>query len=227
MKKLNAFAFRDFDMERILQRPFFKEFHFDADKSDAQILQVLKSADSDSFEMTQHKFDSLDSLLVRVAEYQEHLKRHGERLTKYARRVATKIATDDNADVSVLRARHKRAGELSMKYCGCISDTNGTTTFFLGGIAVDNVGGLIEKIVARYKELDEKVKIHYRKIFATRLKQARKERGLTQEELGKCLNISQRAIGNYENSTREPSIAMLIRMSQKLKRPIDWLVGAI
>lgn len=40
-KTKNAFAFHDFDSARILQRPFFRNFYFEPDKSDEEILQSL------------------------------------------------------------------------------------------------------------------------------------------------------------------------------------------
>ncbi len=39
---------KTYDIARILQRPFFREFHFDADKSDAQILKSLSMTTEDS-----------------------------------------------------------------------------------------------------------------------------------------------------------------------------------
>ena len=48
MKTKNAFAFRDFDSTRILQRPFFRDFNFDTEKSDAQILESLSMIPEDS-----------------------------------------------------------------------------------------------------------------------------------------------------------------------------------
>ena len=226
-KTKDAFAFRSFDEERILQRRYFKDFHFDEDKTDAEIIAAMSANDFDSFETTQKKIDALDVLLAKAAEYQKHIERHGARLTKYAHAVAHRIATDEQSDISLLRGRHKRAGNLSQKYSGCVSDIDGTTTYFRGGIVVDDVGRLCQKIAKSYKVLDEKIKLHYRKIFASRLKQARKEFRLTQAGLATKLNLSQRAIGSYENAEREPSIAMLVRISKEVKRPIDWLVGAI
>ena len=225
-KKKNAYAFRSYDGTRILQRPFFKSLKLPAG-TDAEILSALKAADSDSLDVMEEKVQELGEVAFLVASYQRHLKRHGDRLRKYTQAVANKIAADDDVDMSELRARYKRANELSMRYCGCVSGVNGTTTFYLGGITVDDVGGLIQKIAERYKELAEKVKVQYRKIFATRLKQARKEMKLTQSGLATKLKLSQRAVGSYENAENEPSIAMLIRISKELKRPIDWLVGAI
>ena len=48
MKTKNAFAFRDFDSNRILQRPFFKNFYFDSQKSDDEILQSLNNVTDES-----------------------------------------------------------------------------------------------------------------------------------------------------------------------------------
>ena len=38
------------------------------------------------------------------------------------------------------------------------------------------------------------------------------------------LNISREALSYYENGKREPSIAMLIRMSQYINVSIDYLI---
>lgn len=227
-KTRNALALRDFDDERILQRPYFRKFREEyqiGDDADEGILETLGAAEADSFETTQKKFDTLDALLVKTTEYQRHIKRHGERLTAYERKVANRIASDEKADVGELRERFKRANELSMKYCGCVTDASSATTFFLGGIAVDNVGGLIQKMVTRYKELDDKIKTRYRKIFATRLKQAREAAGLTQSELSKRTGLKSRAISNYEQALNEPSLATLVRFSQRLKRPVGYFLG--
>ena len=223
-KTRNAFAFRGFDSERILQRRFFREMKL-PETTDERILEKLSMTDSDSFEGTQAKMATIGNLLSKVAEYQKHIKRHGDRLTRYARAVEHTITTDEKADIAALKLRYSRAGKLSVKYSGSFT-AYGLTSTFLGGIAVDDVGGLCNKLAARYKELDAKIKAHYRKIFATRLKQARKEIGLTQAELGTQLGVSQRGISNFENADREPSIAMLVKISEKLKRPVGWFLGA-
>ena len=222
-KTKNAFAFRDFDAEKILQRKFFQTLNLPKGM-DEEILQKMGMADFDSFEGTQAKLEAMGALLRRTAEYQKHIKRHGDRLTRYARAVEHTITTDDKADIAAFKLRYSRAGKLSVKYSGCFT-AYGMTSNFLGGIAVDNVGRLCDKIAARYKELDEKIKSHYRNTFAARLKRVRKEMGLTQTGLATLLNISPRAVGSYENAEREPSIAMLAKISKTLNRSIDWLIG--
>lgn len=223
-KTRDAFAFRDFAPERILQRRFFKDFYFDANKSDEEILQKFSATDSDSFEITQEKFDTMDDLLVRAVEYQKHIKRHGDRLTKYTRALEYKIATDETANIEVLRKRHKRVDELSMKYCGAVTAA-GIASYLFAGIAVKDVGGLCQKIAKVYKELDGKIKSHYRKIFAERLKQARKELRLTQNAFGNLLGLTQRGVSNFENAIYEPSLAVLVKISEKLNRPVGWFLG--
>lgn len=229
-KTKNAFALRGFDEARILQRNFFQTLYLPKG-TDEEILQKMGAKAKDNFEITQQKLDAMGKLLARVAEYQQHIKRHGNRLARYARAVEYKITTDRNADISALRTRHDKAIQLSMDYCGLLMTagiiTNSIDNFALGGIAVDYVGRLCDKVAGRYKQLDEKIKTHYRNTFATRLKEARKEMGLTQTDFGFLVGLSQRAISNFENADREPSIAALVKISKRTKRPIDWLLGAI
>ena len=151
-KTKNAFAFRDFDAEKILQRKFFQTLNLPKGM-DEEILQKMGMADFDSFEGTQAKLEAMGALLRRTAEYQKHIKRHGDRLTRYARAVEHTITTDDKADIAAFKLRYSRAGKLSVKYSGCFT-AYGMTSNFLGGIAVDNVGRLCDKIAARYKELE-------------------------------------------------------------------------
>lgn len=226
MKTKDAFAFRDFDEKRILQRPFFKGFHFAADKSDAEILQDLSYADSDSIEILLQKFDMLDDLLTTAAKYQKHIKRHGDRLTKYARRLESKAISDEDANIARLREMHKRADKLSMDYCGIVTAEGVISRYGFTGIAVDDIGGLCQRIAERYKDVDERIKRHYTNIFAERLKFARIAKNMTQEKLAIILKITQKAVSNYEKGLREPSFALLVKISQKLNRPVGWFLGA-
>ena len=56
------------------------------------------------------------------------------------------------------------------------------------------------------------------------LKQIRKERRLTQLKVAMDLNISREALSHYENGIREPSIDMLIKMSEYFNVSIDFLI---
>ncbi len=57
------------------------------------------------------------------------------------------------------------------------------------------------------------------------LKQIRKERRLTQLKVAMDLNISREALSHYENGKREPSIDMLIKMSEYFNVSIDFLIN--
>lgn len=48
--------------------------------------------------------------------------------------------------------------------------------------------------------------------FATRLKQARENAGLTQLELAKKLGVTKSAIGNYENGVSSPKDIVLLKI---------------
>lgn len=56
------------------------------------------------------------------------------------------------------------------------------------------------------------------------LKKIRKERRLTQLKVAMDLNISREALSHYENGKREPSIDMLVKMSEYFNVSIDFLI---
>lgn len=61
--------------------------------------------------------------------------------------------------------------------------------------------------------------------FGSRLLQARKKKGLSQEELAKHLGTKGPAIGRYERDEMKPSIEAATKMAQVLEVSLDWLVG--
>ncbi len=61
--------------------------------------------------------------------------------------------------------------------------------------------------------------------FAERLKHLRKQRGLTQKQLGEALGLGQTAIANYEQGNRSPDSEGLIRISEVLDVSVDALLG--
>ena len=56
-----------------------------------------------------------------------------------------------------------------------------------------------------------------------RIKEIRKKRGLTQEQLGKLLNISQTMVAQYENNKRKPKLETLQKIATALKVPVSEL----
>lgn len=58
-----------------------------------------------------------------------------------------------------------------------------------------------------------------------RLKQLRKERGVSQQELADAVGVSQPSINKYENHNIEPDIAVLLQMADFFNTSVDYIVG--
>lgn len=57
-----------------------------------------------------------------------------------------------------------------------------------------------------------------------RITSLRKKLGISQTELAQKICVSSSAIGMYEQGRREPSVAILIALSQELNVSIDYLL---
>jgi transcriptional regulator with XRE-family HTH domain len=62
-------------------------------------------------------------------------------------------------------------------------------------------------------------------ILSERLKACRKAKGLTQQQAAIYCDITEKAYQNYELMTREPKIAILMRIADLYDVSIDYLVG--
>ena len=56
------------------------------------------------------------------------------------------------------------------------------------------------------------------------LKNIRKQRNLNQQKVAMDLNISREALSHYENGKREPSLNMLLKMSDYFNVSINYLI---
>ena len=84
MKTKNAFAFRDFDSSRILQRTFFKNFYFELNKSDDEILQSLNNKIDESVDSSEKKLYMIQEILEHLKAFRHLIDKHNEtRLNKY------------------------------------------------------------------------------------------------------------------------------------------------
>lgn len=61
--------------------------------------------------------------------------------------------------------------------------------------------------------------------FGNRLKQARKEKHMTQKELAKRLGLEQSAISNYEKSFRTPPMQSILDIAEALEVSVSYLLG--
>lgn len=64
-----------------------------------------------------------------------------------------------------------------------------------------------------------------RDILSKRLKQCRKERGLSQREVAIFCDITEKTYQNYELMTREPKLDILIRIADYYEVSLDYLTG--
>lgn len=58
-----------------------------------------------------------------------------------------------------------------------------------------------------------------------RIRQLRRGMDMTQGELAKRLEVSQSAVGMYEQGRREPPYNVLIKISKLFDAPLDWLLS--
>jgi transcriptional regulator with XRE-family HTH domain len=68
-------------------------------------------------------------------------------------------------------------------------------------------------------------KVEVQPVFGKRLRKLRIERGITQEELGKVLNVSKKTISAYENGLIDPSTDTLSAIASYFEVSVDWLLG--
>lgn len=61
--------------------------------------------------------------------------------------------------------------------------------------------------------------------FSDNLKQLRKERNLTQNDIAKILNISRQAYSKYEKGLSEPSLNSLVKLANYFDISTDTLLG--
>ena len=62
--------------------------------------------------------------------------------------------------------------------------------------------------------------------FGGRLLEARKKKGISQEEIARFLNTKGPVIGRYERDEMKPSIEVAAKMAGYLDVSLDFLVGA-
>ena len=62
-------------------------------------------------------------------------------------------------------------------------------------------------------------------IISPRLRPLRKQKRLSQEELGKMIGVTKGTISTYESGDREPPLKTLIKIADALDVSLDWLCG--
>ena len=65
----------------------------------------------------------------------------------------------------------------------------------------------------------------YKEIFASRIKKARLDTGLTQTKISEETGIKQSTIAKYETETLEPDLEKLGILADYYNVSVDWLLG--
>ena len=61
--------------------------------------------------------------------------------------------------------------------------------------------------------------------IAEQIQRIRKQRGLSQIQLGDLLGVSQQVVTNYERGLREPNIEMMLKIAEIFDVSIEVLIG--
>lgn len=63
------------------------------------------------------------------------------------------------------------------------------------------------------------------KVFSKRLKELRKEKKLTQQEIAELLGVKRNTYSDWENGKTEPNFENLIKLADFFEVSLDWLFG--
>jgi transcriptional regulator with XRE-family HTH domain len=61
--------------------------------------------------------------------------------------------------------------------------------------------------------------------MSERIRRIRKQKGLSQTDLGELIGVSQQVITNYERGAREPNVEILLKIAGALGVTIEALIG--
>ena len=201
MKTKNAFAFRDFDSSRILQRPFFKNFYFDSNKSDAEILESLNQATEDSVDSWEKNLYAIKAIHDRLGEFRHLINRHNEkRLDTYNKR-KSKL---ENVKITELQ----RPAPVMEYFSASLS-----------------VLELMNKFKNLYRDIEKKIQVRYRKDFAGRLKRIRQDLKLTQKQFGDLIRVSPQVFSFYERGEHDIPVHTIIRLAKALNMSGNQILG--
>lgn len=224
MKTPNAFALRDFDSERILQRNYFikrlarehittwaettindNSVYIESDPDKLDTYDARNVAHMGSAEMVE-RLARLKKIKSAVSDYKKLLDVHKARLdclsTHYAKRFAETVA-------QMWQEKYQRAQNFQQAYSEAIT-------------AIYN---LLEKITKLEQSGEKAIDQQRRKEFADRLQDTRQKAGLRQSDLALKVRIAPTTISNYEQGRADPQIPLLIRICHALNCSPNKLLG--
>lgn len=209
-KTENAFALKNFDVERILQRPFFLHrlgvMHEDTDNNILDLYNVANVAHLGIKKM-EKKVADLRQLKIATEDYVKFLTSHeSDKIRKLVIYYADKFVETVNP---IFKKKFECARSLQEAY----------------GIAIKLVHNLVKQISNLERENEKTIQRYYREEFAANLKQTRISRKMTQRQLAERLDIAIPSLSQYENAIIEPTLKNLVRLADILKTSTDALLG--
>lgn len=195
-KTRNAFAFRNFDETRILQRPYFRQFNL-PNQADTDILKLLQATADDDVDAMENKLSTLKALHERVQDFINLINRYCDRARKLTRLLLN-------------------AGKIKPPVLTPPSD-------YLNAIFYTK--DLLGNIAQNYYALEKKIQKKYRAEFTARLRHYLDESGLTRRKLGDLVQVSPQSMSKYFLGQNEMPIHTLIRISKILGVSTDKLLG--
>lgn len=201
-KSKNAFALRDFDAERILQRKFFfpmpmsynSDFNTDNENLDT-FYNVAASSEEGTLAMRQ-QLARTQRLKALTAAYTKRIFEHTLKLEKFMRQ-----ASDETI--------RQRAASLQQEYLKI----------------TESLGNLQKKINLLIRNGEKAIAKTFCKELGERIRQARETLSLERIDVSTTLGISLNTLAQYERGERELSPYTLARLSEILRRSANWLLG--
>lgn len=227
-KTRNAFALRDFDAQRILQRRWFKDLDLPT-ATDKAVLGFFNDAFIEKMRETScgffrskisptgnkyldvmlEKLDKITRLANRAGGYEVHIERHVRRLNEIQKIYVEKfLSTEDKT----YKQKLIRVTKLIKSYREVL---NSATALRSESELKEEMANATHKSVFRQY------------FFGSRLRQKRKAAGMTQQQLAARVGLNTyNAISQYEKGISDPSLLTLYRISKVLKCSLDWLIGS-
>lgn len=202
MKTKNAFALRNFDATKILQRRYFRKLKMPLG-TDEEILHALSVTDvtDETVDIMEKNLSTLRGIKNSLIAYSKLIDKHLLRYEKIGRYILIK----NNVDVNI--------NSLSLPKYFDYSEFQRSVT------------KLLNRTLILFNENEFNIRRYYQKNFLSRLKQYRQAAGLNQKQLAALINVTPMTMSRYERGERDVSTYTLIKLAKNLGVSVDELLG--
>ena len=138
-----------------------------------------------------------------------------------------------------LKVLRKKKGLTQKSLCNMLNISQGTYAMWENGRREPNFEKLsmlscifdvsIDFLLSEYLEISKESYLNLKEeknnLFSVRLKELRKEKGYTQEQMANILEIGQSAYAKWENGKCKPNYEKLEKIADFFGVSLDWLFG--